>query len=158
MGDNFFWLAKRAYPTRKIIVWAATSHVMRHRGLFANLNDPLVSMGDWIDKAMGAEVYALGFTAYRGRWGDVGMALSTEVVPPEPNSLEDLLFSAGYEYALVDFRNPAAGGAWLREPLSCSFLRSKPMVTDWTRVVDGMFFIKEMFPSAKIEENFLKDE
>jgi hypothetical protein len=86
------------------------------------------------------------------------MALSTEVVPPEPNSLEDLLFSAGYEYALVDFRNPAAGGAWLREPLSCSFLRSKPMVTDWTRVVDGMFFIKEMFPSAKIEENFLKDE
>ena len=158
MGDNFFWLAKRAYPTRKIIVWAATSHGMRHRGLFANLNDPLVSMGDWIDKAMGAEVYALGFTAYRGRWGDVGMALSTEVVPPEPSSLEDLLFSAGYEYALVDFRNPAAGGAWLREPLSCSFLRSKPMVTDWTRVVDGMFFIKEMFPSAKIEENFLKDE
>ena len=158
MGDNFDWLAKRAYPARKIIVWAATSHVIRRRSLLAKFNDPLVAMGDWINEAMGAEVYALGFTAYKGRWGDVGMALSTEVIPPEPNSLEALLFSAGFEYALVDFRNPAAAGAWLREPLSCSFLRSKPMSTDWSRVVDGMFFIKEMFPSARIEENFLKDE
>ena len=157
MGDNFLWLAHRAHPTRKIIVWAATSHIIRHRNLLANLNDPMVSMGDWIDKAMGAEVYALGFTAYKGRWGDVGMAMSTAVVLPAPNSLEDLLFSAGFEYALVNFRNPAAGGAWLREPLSCGFLRLKPMITDWTRVVDGMFFIKEMFPCTRIEENFLKD-
>ena len=158
MGDNFVWLAKRAYPKRKIIVWAATSHIIRHRALSADSKDYLVSMGDWIDGALGTEIYALGFTAYKGRWGDVGMAVSTEVARPAPNSLEDLIFSAGFEYGWVDFRNPAAGGAWLREPLSCGFLRSKPMTTDWTRVVDGLFFIKEMFPSTRIEENFLKDE
>jgi erythromycin esterase-like protein len=157
MADNFIWLAKRAYPTRKIIVWAATSHIIRHRNFFMNLTDPMIPMGDWIDKAMGPEVYALGFTAYKGRWGTVGMPMSTELVPAAPNSLEDLFFSAGFEYALVDFRNLAADGAWLREPLSCGLFRLKPMIADWTRVLDGMFFIKEMFPSTRIEENFLKD-
>jgi erythromycin esterase len=148
MGENFIWLAKRAYPMRKIIVWAATSHIIRHRNFFTSLNDPITSMGDWIDKTMGPEVYTLGFAAYKGRWGSVVMSEPTEVIPAAPNSLEDLFFSAGFEYAWVDFRNLAADGAWLREPLSCRPLGYKPMIADWTRIMDGIFFIKEMFPST----------
>jgi erythromycin esterase len=149
MADNLLWLAKRAYPTRKLIVWAATSHIIRYRNFDMNLNDPKNLMGDWIDKAMGSEVYTVGFTAYRGRWGTVEMSTSMEVAPAVPNSLEDLLFSAGFEYALLDFRNLAADGAWLREPLSVRPLGYKPMTTDWTRIMDGVFFIKEMFPSIR---------
>jgi hypothetical protein len=155
MGDNLIWLAKRAYPTRKVIVWAATSHIIRHHDLLGNPDGPFVSMGDRMDETMGPDVYALGFTAYKGRWGDVGMSESREVVPAAPNSLEDLLFSAGFEYAVVDFRNLAADGAWLRTPLSCRPLRAhqyEPMIADWTRMMDGMFFIKEMFPSTRIEK------
>lgn len=158
MADNLIWLAKRAYPTRKIIVWAATSHIVRHRNFYVNLNDPMISMGDWIDEAMGPEVYTLGFSAYEGRWGVVGTPTSADLAPAAPNSLEDLLSCAGFEYAVVDFRNLAADGVWLREPLSCRPLLFKPMIANWTRIMDGMFFIKEMVPSTRIEENFLKDE
>src|SRR5262249_15676325 len=31
MGKNLVWLARTAYPDRKIIVWAATFHVMRNQ-------------------------------------------------------------------------------------------------------------------------------
>ena len=157
MGDNLIWLAKRAYPTRKIVVWSAASHISRHYNLLGNPNGPFVPMGDWLDKAMGSEVYSLGFAAYKGRWGEVGMSASIEVSPAAPNSLEDLFFSAGFNYAVMDFRNLAADGTWLRAPLSCRFLKYKPVTSDWTRILDGMFFIKEMFPSTRIEENFLKD-
>jgi erythromycin esterase len=152
MGDNFIWLAKRAYPARKIVIWAATSHIVRHSGLSPDLQDPMIGMGDWIDKAMGPDVYALGFTSYKGRWGTVEMAEPTELPAAAPNSLEDLFYSAGFEYAFMDFRNAPADGSWLRAPLSCRALRSVPVTTDWTRVMDGIFFIKEMFPSLRTED------
>lgn len=157
MSDNLIWLAKRAYPMRKIIVWAASSHIMRQRVKFANQSDPFIPMGDWIDKAMGTDVYVLGFTSYKGRWGEVGMSKSMEVAPAAPDSLEDLFFSAGFEYAWMDFRNIAADGAWLREPLSCRSLKYLPANTDWTRMMDGLFFIKEMYPSTRVEINIFKD-
>jgi erythromycin esterase len=152
MGDNLVWLARRAFPARRIIVWAATSHVIRHRNFPAGLGDRMISMGDWADQAMGSEVYALGFAAHHGRWGTAAGSGLTEVVPAAPDSLEDLFFSAGFEYAWLDFRNPAAGGQWLREPLSCRPMGYKPMTADWPRIMDGIFFIKEMFPSDRIEE------
>jgi erythromycin esterase len=158
MGDNFAWLAKHAFPARKIIVWAATSHIIRHRNLVPDARDPNILMGDWIEKSTGPEVYILGFTAYQGWWGTVDMAAPTEVAPAAPNSLEELLFSAGFEYALVDFRDLGTDGAWLRGPLSSRPLSYKPMTTDWTRVMDGMVFIKEMFPSTRASLFRLKNE
>jgi erythromycin esterase len=149
MADNLIWLTKRAYPTRKIVVWSANSHIMRQRFRFEDQNSPFIPMGEWIDKAMGPDVYVLGFTAYQGRWGEVGMSEPLEVVPPAPNSLEELLFASGFEYAWLDFRNGAADGAWLREPRSCRPLKYAPAIADWTRMMDGLFFIKEMFPSTR---------
>jgi erythromycin esterase len=149
MGDNFIWLAKRAYPTRKIVVWSATAHIARHHNFLMSLYDPMISMGDWIDRELGPEVYALGFTAYQGRWGTVGMAEPKDVAPAAPDSLEDLLFSAGFAYAWLDFRNLAADGAWLRAPLAARPLRYEPMTADWTRLMDGLFFIRETYPSPR---------
>jgi len=156
MGDNLIWLARRAYPGRKIVVWSAVGHISRHYDLIGIPDEPFVPMGDWLDKAMGAEVYSLGFASYQGRWAEVGMPASFEVAPAAPNSLEGLFFSAGFDYAVLDFRNPAADGAWLRAPLSCRFLKYKPATTDWSRILDGMFFIKEMFPCTRVEANIFR--
>ncbi len=151
MADNLMWLAKQAYPTRKIIVWAATSHVIRNRGSAVVEKDPMIPMGDWIDKSMGSDVYTLGFTAYSGRWGTITMAQATDLKAADPNSLEHLLFKTGFEFAWVDFRNLAADAVWLREPVSSRTIGYEPRTADWTRVMDGMFFIREMFPSTPIE-------
>jgi erythromycin esterase len=151
MGENFVWLAKQALPTRKIVVWAAASHIARNRGSILSEPDPMISMGDWIDKAMGSEVYALGFTAYEGRWRTFEMSEPRDVEAAAKNSLEDLLFKAGFKFAWLDFRNLAADGVWLREPLSSRPLGHNPKTADWTRIMDGMFFVRETFPSTRIE-------
>jgi len=157
MGENFAWLAKHAYPGRKIIVWAATSHIIRHRNLVPEASDPNVLMGDWIERSLGSETYILGFTAYQGWWGTVEMAVPTEVAPAEPDSLEGLMFSAGFESALLDFLGLGTDGAWLKGPLSSRPLSHNPMVTDWTRVMDGIVFLKETSPSVRAGFYRLKD-
>ena len=151
MGENFIWLAKQAHPTRKIIVWAGTSHIIRNHGSVSNEPDPMISMGEWIDKTMGPEVYALGFTAYQGRWRTFGMSEPMDVKAAAENSLENLLYEADLKFAWLDFRNLAADGLWLREPLSSRPLGYNPKTADWTRIMDGMFFIRETFPSTRIE-------
>ncbi len=78
------------------------------------------------------------------------MSQATELGPPGENSLEDLLFKAGFEFAWVDFRNPA-DAVWLREPLQSRPVGYEPKTADWSRVVDGLFFIRETFPSTPIE-------
>jgi erythromycin esterase len=150
MADNLMWLAKQAYPTRKIIVWAATSHLIRNRGSAVVEKDPMIPMGDWIDQSMGSEVYTLGFTAYTGRWGTLAMAQPTDLKAADENSLESLLFKAGFEFAWVDFRSLAADAYWLREPVSSRTIGYEPRTADWTRVMDGIFFIRDMFPSTPV--------
>jgi len=151
MGENFLWLAKAAYPTSKVIVWAATSHIARNRGTILKEPDPKVSLGDWIDKAMVDEVYALGFTAYEGRWRTFGMPEPAEVKAADENSLEALLFKAGFKFAWLDFRDRGPDGAWLREPVSSRPLGYNPKTADWTRILDGIFFLRETFPSTRVE-------
>jgi len=148
MGENFVWLAKHAFPTRKIVAWSAMSHVIRNRD--SVLEGPLVSMGDWIDKAMGSEVYTLGFTAYQGRFGKPGAALPFEIKPADEGSLEDLMFRADFTYAWLDFRNLPTDGRWLQGPLSSRTIGYQFKTADWTKIMDGIFFIREMTPSAPL--------
>jgi erythromycin esterase len=158
MGDNFVWLAKQAYPDRKIIVWAATGHIIRQRYSHTNAYGPAVPMGDWIDKVLGPEVYSVGFTAYEGWWGTVEMPMPAEAPPAVRNSLEELLFSAGFAYAFLDLRNSGPGGPWLRGPLLCRALRYMPVLTDWSRLLDGIFFLRKTSPSVRSDFYRLRDE
>ena len=151
MGENFVWLAKQAYPGRKIIVWAGTSHILRNHASILNEPDPVTSMGDWVEKALGPEVYALGFTAYRGRYGKLGTSQTMDMEPAAENSLEDLLFKAELEFAWLDLAVPGPDGLWLREPISSRPLRHEPKTADWTRLMDGIFFIRDMQPSTWIQ-------
>ncbi len=151
MGENFVWLAKQAFPTRKIIVWAGASHIMRNHASILNEQDPVTSMGDWVEKALGPEVYALGFTAYRGQYGKLGTSELMDVKPAAANSLEDLLFKAGLEFAWLDLGDLGPDGVWLKGPISSRPQRFEPKTADWTRLLDGMFFIRDMRPSTWIE-------
>lgn len=158
MADNFIWLAKRAYRDRKIIVWAATGHIIRQRFSAADAPGPTVPMGEWIDEVLGPEVYSIGFTAYEGWWGAVEAPMPTELPPAEKNSLEELLYSADFRRAFLDFGNPARpGGSWLKEPFLCRALRYLPVRADWSRLLDGIFFLRETSPSVRTSLYRLKD-
>lgn len=147
MAENLVWLARHEYAGEKIIVWAATSHEMRHRQFFTDEYTGYVPMGDWINRVMGADVYTIGFTAFEGKAGigrswDIGMAA--------PGSIESLIHSTQEEYALLDFRHLGPAGSWLTEPLSCRPLGYQANTTDWPATMDGLFYIREMTPSTLV--------
>jgi erythromycin esterase len=156
MGRNLIWLAREWYPDKKIIVWAATFHNARNlRRLDPGLGNPALKksyetytpMGEVVHQSLGKQMYSLGFTAARGKSKNLGQLI--DLLQPTPGSLEDLMERAGLENALVDFRSPPRGGTWLREPLISRPLGYTEMKGDWSEVLDGMMFIREMAPSTK---------
>ncbi len=150
MADNLLWLSNIWYPKRKIIVWAATSHVMHNEGQIDTM-DPSYSysgyttMGEIVWQAMGDNAYALAFTAYEGSAGlynekphDIGKA-STQ-------SLENLMRSGNLQSAFVDFRSLSQGGEWLRGTNVSQPVHDIPMRANWTAVFDGIVFTRTMTP------------
>ncbi|HYR11809.1 MAG TPA: erythromycin esterase family protein [Longimicrobium sp.] len=153
MGRNLVWLANTYYPGRKIIAWAASSHIGRDMGQLRAQDGQqyyqnvwTVHMGGEAYSVLGAQMYAIGFTAGTGSFGRYSMAPTT-LQPPLAASLEAYLTQAGKTNAFVNFRNPAAGGEWLRDmwtrPFGYAYMRG-----DWTRVFDGMIYTAEMTPST----------
>src|SRR5262249_26691910 len=121
MADNLIWLAREAFPRRKIIVWAATSHNIRNPHLIeiGNPNLPYANrttMGHLVWQAFGDAVYNVGFTAYEGSFGWFNMEPLT-LDPPSPDSLEGLWGETKHDNAFLDLRRLPAGGEWLRAPL-----------------------------------------
>ncbi|HEX8671094.1 MAG TPA: erythromycin esterase family protein [Longimicrobium sp.] len=153
MAANLLWLANTYYPGRKIIVWAASAHVGRGMGTLRSSAGSApyatgwtVHMGGEVHRAIGAEMYSLGFTAAAGSFG---FQNGTVVPLPTlvPGSLEGHFAATRFDNAFVDFRGRAAGGEWLREVYSWPF-GYQPLRGDWTSVFDGMVFTRQMTPNT----------
>ncbi len=154
MAKNLIWLAREAYPDRKIIVWAASFHLMRNPASIqqsgnipADYYRDIVTMGDGVWKELADTTYTLAFVAAEGEAGRFSMP-RLKLPPPARGSLEDLLVAAGQSNAIVDFRRLDEGGAWLRQKLPARPLGYSNMVADWTNVFDGIVFTRTMTPST----------
>lgn len=157
MARNLIWLAQERYPGKKILVWAATFHNARNlsrldpgqgnpdlKRIYATFSP----MGEVAHRILKDQMYSLGFTAAQGKAGSA-FGQPRDLAKPSPGSLEDLMERAGLENALVDFRNPPPGGAWLREPLISRPLGYTEMKGNWSEILDGMMFIRTMTPSTR---------
>jgi erythromycin esterase len=157
MAKNLLWLAREAYPKRKIIVWAASLHLMRNpatvqplKNLPADYYRDIVTMGHEVWKALGKETYTLAFVAAEGEAG-LPWGKPWKLGPVQPGSLEGLLLAAGHTNAIVDFRRLDKSGGWLRQKLTARPLGHSDMAADWTNVFDGVVFTRAMFPSTLTE-------
>jgi erythromycin esterase len=158
MAENLLWLARERYAGRKIVVWAATSHTARHLATVESgipevqtMYDSVPTFGERVWRALGDSVYSLGFTAYEGEAGNVfgtRWALST----PSTGSLEDLMHRAGLDNAIVDFRRPSPGRAWLDSVMVARPMGYGEMRARWSHVLDGMMFTRRMTPSTRVSE------
>ncbi|HET9504527.1 MAG TPA: erythromycin esterase family protein [Hymenobacter sp.] len=169
MADNLLYLARQPeHP--KIIVWAASFH-LANRLLTADLNDPTtdryvrhmakaqrqdstsaremltgaVPMGQLVKAQLGAAVYALGFVAYTGTYGQVGNAASLhEVLPPPPASAEAAFSQRGCEWGFANLRGTA--GRYYAAPMGYLPLRAP-----WADIFDGLFFTRTMHPTTPLK-------
>jgi erythromycin esterase len=149
MGKNLLWLANERYPKEKIIVWSTTSHngralptVKTSVRKYARLLPGWTPMGAMAWKVLGDQLYAIGFISLEGEVARYAAKEATSLPPMSRDSLEDLFTRASLENAFVDFRHPPAGGRWLHSPLWARPLLWAEMEADWTRVMDGIVFLK----------------
>jgi len=151
MARNLLWLVQRYFADRKIIVWGATSHLSRNRETIErNSPDSMVPMGQELWEALGEQTYMVGFTSFEGlrglpREGEDGEPSDIGVAPE--NSLEDLLARAAFDIGFADLRGAVDGSA-LRSKIKARPLGHAPMVAEWNRVMDGLFFIRRMTPNT----------
>jgi erythromycin esterase len=150
---NILWLANDRFRGRRIIVWSATIHAARNVA-GVDTRDSSWSYahtrptGHHVWKAMGSQMYAIGFVALTGeiRLGDESWRIKPDQHPAA--ELEELLGAAGFETAFLDLRRIARGGEWLREPMLGRFFAEHAKIARWNEVLDGVVFLREMKPAT----------
>ena len=154
MAKNLIWLANDFYKDRKIIVWAASFHILRNPAEIevpdqsVNYKDT-VPMGHHIAEQFGDEVFTVGFTAYEG-------AAGAFFRPPFPigkapdGTLEGICNAAELENAVIPLRSLDKDGQWLNEKQFARPLGYSWMQASWPRHFDAMLFNRTMLPSLRV--------
>ncbi|RPH55859.1 hypothetical protein EHM82_04490, partial [bacterium] len=141
---------------RKVIVWAHNYHVQRDlatpgaAAAVAKAGRTFAGpTGLHLARALGRDLYVIGFLAHHGRYGYAGEE-PVEIATAEPGSLEGLFHAVGKPFLLLDLR-ALPGDHWLRAPLKTSLYFYEPQETDVPRLFDAVFFLDEMKPSTAVE-------
>ncbi|MCA8951294.1 MAG: erythromycin esterase family protein, partial [Planctomycetes bacterium] len=149
MAENMIWLARQRYPDRKIIVWAATMHVLRNAPeIEGGQHDytGVETMGHLVATTLADDWYVVGFAAYAGTAG-LPWGTRWDIAPAAAGSFEAMCVAAGLEHAFVPLRGverPEGLHTFESRPLG-----HLPMRAPWDRVVDAMVFTREMEPSKR---------
>jgi erythromycin esterase len=156
MGNNLIWLLNNKYKNRKVIVWAASFHISRNLQEMKVYNDSLsfvnnmykrtTTMGDVVYKARGNKMYSVFFTAYTGTGTNIIYTTPFVIEDASDVSIENIIKGLGNEYSFIDLRNPQ-NPEWIKQSFISRPLGYREMVGKWSKVNDGIFFIKEMEPS-----------
>ncbi len=151
MANNLKWLSAVKYPDEKIIVWAQNFHVSKYSGHYSRrIFNNLVSMGTEFTKEpdVDRKTYVMGFTSCAGETGMVGSKPYAVETPPE-NSFEKWI-NESYNYAFTDFRkfNAVNSSRTTEFAMNGSVVEvlHKKYTANWTRIFDGVFFVRTMYP------------
>ena len=151
MADNLVWLARSAYPKRKIIVWAASMHLARNPAeikLIAKVDgrpveprqaethfDNAPTMGDVAWRALSDEMYSVAFTAADGvfklPWWSETQARSRRRIARRTVRRDRL------QLCICRFQAPRRIGSWPQSNRPA--VKATLTQADWTQVFDAFF-------------------
>ena len=146
MAANFLWLMRERVAGRKVIVWGATAHLARGEtltGMPSGDHAGFVSLGDHLGRALGSQVYTIGFVSTEGTVSLGSFGIGARPLPqPSAEGLDGMLGATRHEYAFLDLaRQPA--DSWLRLRLrSETAYRYGGATGSWPAVLDGIFYIR----------------
>jgi erythromycin esterase-like protein len=155
MAENLLWLLQGPLAGRKVIVWAHNYHAQRDlpkAGVAETLEKSgsrAGPMGLHLSRALGRDLYVIGFVAHHGRYGYAGEA-PVDLPAVAPESLEGLLHATGRPRLLLDLRG-LPQDHWLRASISTGYYFYEPQTTNIPRLADALFFLDEMTPSTAVE-------
>jgi erythromycin esterase len=147
MANNLTWLVENKFSSDKIIVWAANAHVAKYADSSkANPDDKIISMSSYFtrDRSLLQKSYIIGFTSYEGEAGRLGMK-TFKIRNPKPDGFENWI-NKNANYAFVDFKafHGDSEQFYLKGLGHNTFFKK-----DWTKIFDGIFYIKEMYPCER---------
>lgn len=145
MADNLSWLATHVYPNEKIIVWAHNGHIAKAYSQEMN-SLPRVHMGEWMQKTeFKDQSYVIGLYMGGGRNAHVTGGAS-DVLPPMPHSVEEVMKGAGHPFAFVDLRyaKRAPGNSWMTQPNISYYDGVMPVSSIPAEQFDGILFIDQV--------------
>jgi len=145
MENNLCYLQQELYRGKKVVVWAAGSH-LTYNG--ANIDKAFyhqnLRLGDYIKQRYGDHYYNIGFTGYRGEFGKLLFFHVLNVKKHKPNSIEYALGQTKQPFLLLDFRKPMLP-QWLRDPLITRSFGYKETRMKLPLVMDGLFYTEAVF-------------
>ena len=151
MANNLVWLAEKAFPGKKIIVWAHNGHIAKGtQSLEAVTNSEgagfyatFVPMGFTISQHFGKQAYAIGFSGSEGTYMDYTNS-NIITVPQSPRTgIEEKIAESVHDYAFVDYRH---AGNWFFQKQTARLSDFADYKGVWPDVFDGFFYIRNSFP------------
>jgi erythromycin esterase len=147
MAKNLIWLAEKAYPGRKIIVWAHNVHVSKDINSldFAGGGRPdvFVPMGATVHHYFGAQEYCIGFSGGEGSYMDYVDSHIVTLGARPAGSIEAGLETTRYPFAFVDYRHLPAG---MQKTQQAAWADYGEVDGKWADVFDGLFYVRKIFP------------
>ena len=157
MGDNLVWLADEYYRGRKLIVWAATRHMVHKQKEIEypdnpGMYDEMDSAGETVSARLGDDLYTIAFTAGGGEVGSVFRDETTPLDPPIEGSVEQAVqmqaMRYGEPFQFIDLK-----GLPVDHPMR-SKQTMRPLGYAWQNAVwpdqfDAVFYIDRMYKNDK---------
>lgn len=166
MFDRIRWLINFLYPGKKIIIWAASGHLIKNSLLIdriepkKNFGDSvtlLPQLGDYLSNYLGDKFYSIAFTTYQGFTGIEypeghrfkSSSFSNKVQVAE-GSFEGEAHKYKMPYLFVDLKESVKSNS-SKSFIAHPFGFSKDNAI-WNKVVSAFFFIDRMFPDKVLKE------
>ncbi len=168
MGENLAWVATRAYPGRKIILWAHNNHLIKDKWMYYSSPDTLVTraktpptleriaratyLGHEARQFFGPTVFSLAVISHSGRYSpDVrtenlrqrgNFDTLAVLAPATEGSVEAELANAGHELAFVNLRQiPDA----VLSARVLDYSQTPAMRMRYNEGFDGLVFVRSTF-------------
>lgn len=147
MGDNLGFLQHELYRNRKVMVWAASSHLTYNgSNIGRKFYHQNLRLGDYIKQVYGQRYYHIGFTGYKGQFGKLLFFHVLNVKKHHPNSIEHLLGQTTHPFIFIDFRKSILP-QWLQAPLMAMPFGYRETAMRLPLVMDGLFYTQKVFQS-----------
>lgn len=164
MAENIQWWLDGPGQDRKLIVWAANSHVAYRKGELTATPPPddtaapvSTPAGAHVRRVLGDEAYTILTVQYEGHWAAPSIRAADGELrwtegdhpPAETGTLAALLHEAGSPLALLDLRAIREDADhWLNQPIVIRQDLFKGEAVVPSRYCDGILFIDHMEPST----------
>lgn len=156
MFDNVMWLLKHRFPNEKIIIWAHSAHIAKAAQEFEDRGQKGIMMGNFLgNKNLNPySYYALGVTSYSATPVWTSNDYPVNVESPKRNSFENWI-PKNWNYAYMDFtlnkEIQNKNEAFTMKGTNFASHQHRNLVYQWTKVFDGIFFIRNIEGCSKIK-------